>query len=355
MLRRVDASDRPGDEDLAAEPAGLLERSARQLVAGDTRGEAEVVLDPGGRAGLPARRLALDRDRPEPLGRAVHRRCQAGGARADDHRVVLSGRRLGRDVQQLGHLSKLRPHGGLAVHGANGGKITVHRQRIRPLLRMSGHVRLEPSEPDLVAVEEAPQLRTGSVPPMAEDDRPKRGRGGRTSLQTLGAPQPVVREVAHPLRDHRCGGDEGLVIVQLDPEHACRLRCAEPAGVEHPERDRHLPEDVTGPPLADHALHAVDAPDHLEPTFEHAEQRPPVTLVHGRLARRERDVRHEPGKPVTFGRLEVRENRDPADLLRRHHELHHGRGPGGVLSSIAGAPETTKRCSRPVQLNAGTR
>lgn len=91
------------------------------------------------------------------------------------------------------------------------------------------------------------------------------------------------------------------ITMQLDPEHARRLRCAEPAGVEHSERDRHLPEDVTGPPLADHALHAVDAPDHLDPTLEDAEQRPLVPFVHGGLARNEREVRHHPGKPVAFG------------------------------------------------------
>ena len=93
---------------------------------------------------------------------------------------------------------------------------------------------------------------------MAEDDRPERGRCGRTGLQASWPPEPVVRQEAHPLPDLRRGGGERLVVVQLDPEHARRLRCAEPAGVEHSERDRHLPEDVTGLPLADHALHAVD-------------------------------------------------------------------------------------------------
>ena len=102
--------------------------------------------------------------------------------------------------------------------------------------------------------------------------------------------------------------------------------------MEHAEGDRHLPEDVTGPPLADHALHAVDAPEHLEPTLEDAEQRPSVTLVHGGLAGNERDVRHCPGEPVAFGRLEVREDRDPTDLLRRHHEMHHLRRLSIVLS-----------------------
>src|SRR5262249_27255605 len=57
--RRVDARDRARDEDLGAEPARLLQRAARELVAGDTRREAEVVLDPRGRARLTAGRLAL--------------------------------------------------------------------------------------------------------------------------------------------------------------------------------------------------------------------------------------------------------------------------------------------------------
>ena len=53
--RGVDPRDRPGDEDLGAEPPRLLQRAARQLVAGDARREAEVVLDPGRGAGLAAR------------------------------------------------------------------------------------------------------------------------------------------------------------------------------------------------------------------------------------------------------------------------------------------------------------
>ena len=44
--RSIDPRDRPGDEDLGAESARLLERAARQLVARHARGEPEVVLDP---------------------------------------------------------------------------------------------------------------------------------------------------------------------------------------------------------------------------------------------------------------------------------------------------------------------
>ena len=54
--------------------------------------------------------------------------------------------------------------------------------------------------------------------------------------------------------------------------------------MEHPERDRHLSEDVAGVPLADHARDPVDVPEHLQPALEDAEERPFVPLVHGELA-----------------------------------------------------------------------
>ena len=79
--RGVDPRDRPGDEDLGAEPARLLQRAARELVARDARREAEVVLDPRRGAGLAARRLALDHDRPQALRGAVDGRGQARPAR----------------------------------------------------------------------------------------------------------------------------------------------------------------------------------------------------------------------------------------------------------------------------------
>ena len=75
-------------------------------------------------------------------------------------------------------------------------------------------------------------------------------------------------------------------------------------------------------------------------TLEHAKQRASVTLVHGRLAWRERNVRHHPGKPVALGRVEVREHFDPADLLCRHHEMRAAR-PSSVLQSMA--PTASRR------------
>ena len=91
--RGVDPRDRPGDEDLRPQPPGLLQGPAGELVAGHARREAEVVLDPGRRAGLAAGRLPLDHDRPQALRRAVHGGGQARGPGADDDRVVLGGGR----------------------------------------------------------------------------------------------------------------------------------------------------------------------------------------------------------------------------------------------------------------------
>ena len=97
--RRIDPLDRAGDEDLRAEPARLLQRAAGELVPRDAGGEAEVVLDPRGGAGLAAGRLALDDDRAQPLRRAVDRGREAGGSGADDDGVVLGGARLGAEAR----------------------------------------------------------------------------------------------------------------------------------------------------------------------------------------------------------------------------------------------------------------
>src|SRR5262249_28888027 len=129
---------------------------------------------------------------------------------------------------------------------------------------------------NLVAFEEASELCAGGVVATAEDDCSDRHRRGCTGLQTSRPGYSAVRQEANSLRDLRRGGDEHLIVAQLDSEHARALRCAESARVEHSERDRHLGEDVTRSPLADHARHAVDEPEHLEATLEDAEERPLV-------------------------------------------------------------------------------
>src|SRR5580765_1873658 len=100
--RCVDAGDLARDEDLGTVSHGLLQRATRELVPGHARREAEVVLDLGRGAGLAAWRLALDDDRPQTLRRSVHRGSEAGGAGADDHRVVLGRGGLGLEAEELG-------------------------------------------------------------------------------------------------------------------------------------------------------------------------------------------------------------------------------------------------------------
>ena len=87
----------------------------------------------------------------------------------------------------------------------------------------------------------------------------------------------------------------------------------------HSERHRQLPADVAGPPFADDALFGVAQPHNLDPTLEHAEQRPLVPLVHRELAGAERDVGRNTTEPLAVGRLEGREHLEPPDLLRGHH------------------------------------
>ena len=189
VARGVNASDRPRDDDLGAEPPCLFERTARQLVARHPAREAEVVLDPRGRACLAAGCLALDHDRPESLGRAVHGRRQAGRPRADDHRVVLRGRRLGRDLEKLGHAPKLRSHRGRARRRAPRGGRSSAGSAPDHCVRFGEHVRLEPPEADLVAVEEAPQLRTGGVPSSGRARSPEPARVRMRGPAGLWAPR----------------------------------------------------------------------------------------------------------------------------------------------------------------------
>jgi hypothetical protein len=72
-------------------------------------GKAEVVLDPARRARLPAERRALDHECLEPLGGAVDRRTETGGAAADDEQVDLLARReLEPDAERAGDLAGRR-------------------------------------------------------------------------------------------------------------------------------------------------------------------------------------------------------------------------------------------------------
>ncbi len=92
-------------EELGAEPLRLRDGAARQVAAADTVGEPEVVFDARARPRLSARAVAVEQERPQPFGGAVHRGRESGGARPDDHEVVdLEGRptAAGRDARPPG-------------------------------------------------------------------------------------------------------------------------------------------------------------------------------------------------------------------------------------------------------------
>ena len=72
-----------------AELARLGDRAAGEVVAGDARREAEIVLDPPRRAGLPAQRRALHDERVETLRGAVDRGAEARRPTADHEEVDL--------------------------------------------------------------------------------------------------------------------------------------------------------------------------------------------------------------------------------------------------------------------------
>ena len=124
-------------------------------------------------------------------------------------------------------------------------EVAAGRERSRPLVRFGGHVRLEPAEADLVAVEEAPQLPPGRVPLVGRGRSPCTGAGTDAAPgRPWGPPSRFMARRPTWTPTSGAGGDERVVVVQIDPEHSRRLGRAEPSDVEHPERDRHLREDA---------------------------------------------------------------------------------------------------------------
>ena len=199
--RGVDPRDRPRDEDLGAEPPRLLQRAARQLVAGHARREAEVVLDPRRRAGLAAGRLALDHDRPQPLRRAVHRRREPGRPGADDHRVVLRGRRLG-----VRRRAARRPGGAAAARRSCRRRRESRGSRPRPAARpphcsassgTSGWSHL-----NVIWLRSRKRRSSAQVgvPAVTEHDRPRRTAGRPRGPAGLRAADPVARQARRPPR-----------------------------------------------------------------------------------------------------------------------------------------------------------
>ncbi len=256
VRRGVDSRDRPCDDDLGAEPARLLERPARQLVARHARREAEVVLDPRRGARLASRRLALDASVRAPRRRRTRRRPgRRGRRRRSPCRIPRPpARSRSRGARPPAAAAAARPSCRCRREGPGSRPRPAARPPTAPRRRAR---RAGATEADLVPVEEAPQLRAGRIPAISEHDRAERRGLGQARPQTPVPAEPVLAS-ADPLPDLRRDGGEGAVVVRLEPEDAGGLRRPVPGGLGHPERDRQLADDVAGPPLADDALHAVD-------------------------------------------------------------------------------------------------
>ena len=77
---------------------------------------------------------------------------------------------------------------------------------------------------------------------------------GRRFLQAPRSADPVGCQPADFLGDVRRHGREAVVVVRLDAHHARLLRRSEADREPHPERDRHLSEDITQASFPDDAL-----------------------------------------------------------------------------------------------------
>ena len=103
------------------------------------------------------------------------------------------------------------------------------------------------------------------------------------------------------------------------------------------------PNSSPGLALADHPLDAVHELGRFDPPLEHGEERALAALGRRVLARHEADVRGRSGEPLAVSRIESREDRDRADLLRCHHRINAPRSPCARTAARRGRPRSDRR------------
>ena len=171
-------------EELRAQPLRLRQGAACQFAAADAGRKAEIVLDPGTGARLPARRVPVEQQRPQPFRCAVHRGREAGRSGADDHEVVdIEGGRE-RPAEPLGDLTRLRvaQHRTPSSKNSAGSSSVAHARRIEQRARVRVPRDVEPVIRNEIAGQEVlDRVRSGR--PLVSDE-PQSFRLG----QILGLP-----------------------------------------------------------------------------------------------------------------------------------------------------------------------
>ena len=152
-------------QDLDAEAPRLAHAAPREVGAREAGREAEVVLDPARRAGLPAGRVALDEHGVQPFGGAVDGARQARRPAADDGEVVEGTLGLALQAQRLGERARLRVLHALAAGRDHERQRRVARERPRLLVALD----VEEGVGDLVARQEVAQAVAVRAPPVAHD------------------------------------------------------------------------------------------------------------------------------------------------------------------------------------------
>ncbi len=191
---RRDRLDAARHHDLGTEAQRLLARPRRQVVARDAARKPEVVLDPRRRAGLAARRLALDQQRAQALGRAVHARPRGRSDRRPRSRRRTSraaarpGCRRLRPAAPAEGCCRMRPSGSSTTAQVCAAATASVELGARGDPRL---VRVGPLERHLVAREEIAQaVAVGIVRATDHDRHERRGRRRPTRGPRCGSGSP---------------------------------------------------------------------------------------------------------------------------------------------------------------------